>query len=83
MIESRSQPFDVLGLGYASDDYLAITPAITPFDHDPGTLSDFTRDGGGPVFFPEGCGWGPFIVFLCSDLFEAGDLLPYLSEFFL
>jgi len=42
-------PFDVLGLGYASDDFLAITAEITPFDHDPGTLSAFMRDGGGPV----------------------------------
>ena len=44
-----ARAFDVLGLGYCSDDYLAITPQITPFDHDPGTLAEFVRDGGGPV----------------------------------
>ena len=49
MTETMPAVFDVIGLGYCSDDYLAITPQITPFDHDPGTLSEFMRDGGGPV----------------------------------
>jgi sulfofructose kinase len=51
ILDAAAMPpaFDVIGLGYCSDDYLAITPRITPFDHDPGMLTEFVRDGGGPV----------------------------------
>jgi len=41
--------YDVIGLGYCSDDYLGIVPHITPFDGDTVTMLDFAHDGGGPV----------------------------------
>lgn len=41
--------YDVIGLGYCSDDYLGIVPHITPFDGDTVTMQDFAHDGGGPV----------------------------------
>ncbi|MGQ9517142.1 MAG: carbohydrate kinase family protein [Anaerolineae bacterium] len=41
--------YDVIGLGYCSDDYLGIVPHITPFDGDTVTMRDFAHDGGGPV----------------------------------
>jgi len=47
--DTSTKRFDVIGLGYCSDDYLAIASQITPFDHDPGSLEDLIRDGGGPV----------------------------------
>jgi len=40
---------DVVGLGYAGWDYLAIVPGPPSFDVDTMTLAGFTRCGGGPV----------------------------------
>lgn len=41
--------YDVIGLGYCSEDYLGLVSAIAPFDGDTVSMLDFARDGGGPV----------------------------------
>jgi sugar/nucleoside kinase (ribokinase family) len=41
--------FDVIGMGYCSDDYLGVTPQLAAFDGDTVSMTAFARDGGGPV----------------------------------